>query len=79
MAILRGLSTLLRSSTASLRDFYWYSPVLKKLLDDKRGDVVVQPVNDEEVRRVLAYCYEQEDSGHRSWSGNRQLRAVRSA
>ena len=42
------------------RDFYWYSPVLKKLLDGKRGDVVVQPVNDEEVRRVLAYCYEHE-------------------
>ncbi len=42
------------------RDFYWYSPVLKKLLDGKRGDVVVQPVNDEEVRSVLAYCYEHE-------------------
>ena len=42
------------------RDFYWYSPVLKKLLDGKRGDVVVQPVDDEEVRRVLAYCYEYE-------------------
>jgi len=42
------------------RDFYWYSPVLKKLLDGKRGDLVVQPVNDEEVRGVLAYCYEHE-------------------
>ncbi len=42
------------------RDFYWYSPVLKKLLDGKRGDVVVQPVNVEEVQSVLAYCYEHE-------------------
>jgi hypothetical protein len=40
------------------RDFYWYSPILKKLLDGKRGDVVVQPVNELEVRRVLAYCHE---------------------
>ena len=42
------------------RDFYWYSPVLKKLLDGKRGDVVVQPVSAEQVQRVLAYCYEKE-------------------
>jgi FAD/FMN-containing dehydrogenase len=42
------------------RDFYWYSPVLKKLLDGKCGDVVVQPVSDEEIQRVLAYCYEHE-------------------
>jgi FAD/FMN-containing dehydrogenase len=42
------------------RDFYWYSPVLKKQLDGKRGDVVAQPVDDGEVRRVLAYCYEHE-------------------
>ena len=42
------------------RDFYWYSPVLKKLLDGKRGDVVVQPVSAEEVQSVLAYCYKHE-------------------
>ena len=34
--------------------------MLKKLLDGKRGDLVVQPVNDEEVQRILAYCYEHE-------------------
>jgi hypothetical protein len=44
------------------RDFYWYSPVLKKLLDGKHADVVVQPIDEEEVRRVLAYCYAHEVS-----------------
>jgi FAD/FMN-containing dehydrogenase len=39
------------------RDFYWYSPVLKKLLDDKIADLVVQPVSAAEVQRVLACCY----------------------
>src|SRR5271154_2969337 len=42
------------------RDFYWYSPVLKKLLDGKRGDVVVQPISTEEVQNVLAHCYANE-------------------
>ncbi len=27
------------------KDFYWYSPVLKKRLEDKRAEVVVQPVD----------------------------------
>jgi FAD/FMN-containing dehydrogenase len=39
------------------RDFYWYSPVLKKQLDGKVADIVVQPVSTDEVRGVLAYCY----------------------
>jgi FAD/FMN-containing dehydrogenase len=38
------------------KDFYWYSPVLRKLLDGKVADVVVQPKNAEEVQRVLRYC-----------------------
>ncbi len=40
------------------RDFYWYSPVLKKLLDDKQADAVVQPVSTQEVVQVLACCHE---------------------
>jgi FAD/FMN-containing dehydrogenase len=40
------------------RDFYWYSPVLKAQLDDKRADVVVQPVSVEEIRAVMRYCFE---------------------
>src|SRR5271170_5591649 len=39
------------------RDFYWYSPVLRKQLDGKVGDLVVQPVNAAEIRDVLRYCH----------------------
>jgi FAD/FMN-containing dehydrogenase len=42
------------------RDFYWYSPVLKKLLDDKVAEAVVQPISTEEVVRVLTCCYARE-------------------
>ena len=40
------------------RDFYWYSPILKALLDDKVADLVVQPVSVDEVRAVLGLCHE---------------------
>src|SRR5271170_975974 len=39
------------------RDFYWYSPVLRKQLDGKVGDLVVQPLNAKEIQDVLRYCY----------------------
>src|ERR1700686_4512280 len=39
------------------RDFYWYSPVLRKQLDGKVGEVVVQPLNKEEIQNVLRYCH----------------------
>jgi FAD/FMN-containing dehydrogenase len=39
------------------RDFYWYSPVLKRQLEEKRAELVVQPVSVEEIRAVLACCY----------------------
>src|ERR1700678_2393742 len=39
------------------RDFYWYSPVLRKQLDGKTGDVVVQPISATEVQNVLRYCH----------------------
>jgi FAD/FMN-containing dehydrogenase len=38
------------------RDFYWYSPVLRKQLDGKVGDVVIQPLNATEIQDVLRYC-----------------------
>jgi FAD/FMN-containing dehydrogenase len=38
------------------RDFYWYSPVLRKQLDGKLGEVVVQPLDAAEVQKVLRYC-----------------------
>jgi FAD/FMN-containing dehydrogenase len=40
------------------RDFYWYSPVLRRQLDGKAADVVVFPLNDKEVEQILRYCYE---------------------
>jgi len=41
------------------RDFYWYSPVLKKLLDDKTAEAVVQPISTEEVVAILKTCFAQ--------------------
>lgn len=41
------------------KDFYWYSPVLKAALEDKRADVVVQPISTDEVVAVLRHCYAQ--------------------
>jgi FAD/FMN-containing dehydrogenase len=39
------------------RDFYWYSPVLRKQLDGKVGDLVVQPLSATEIQGVLRYCH----------------------
>jgi len=39
------------------RDFYWYSPVLRKQLDGKVGDFVVQPLSAIEIQEILRYCY----------------------
>jgi FAD/FMN-containing dehydrogenase len=40
------------------KDFYWYSPVLKRQLVGKRGDVVVQPVHVDEMLAVARYAGE---------------------
>jgi FAD binding domain len=39
-------------------DFYWYSPILRKLLDGKIADVVVHPITVKEIQDVLRYCYD---------------------
>ncbi len=39
------------------RDFYWYSPVLKRELDSVVADVVVSPKSESEVRAVLAAAH----------------------
>ena len=39
------------------RDFYWYSPVLKALLDDKTAEAVAQPISTEEVVAILSTCH----------------------
>jgi FAD/FMN-containing dehydrogenase len=38
------------------RDFYWYSPILKKRLDGKSAELYARPRNEEDVLRVLAAC-----------------------
>ena len=42
------------------RDFYWYSPVLKRELEAVTADVVVTPTSEAEVRAVLAAAYQLE-------------------
>lgn len=39
------------------RDFFWYSPVLKRQLDHVSADIVASPTTDEEIARVLAACH----------------------
>jgi FAD/FMN-containing dehydrogenase len=39
------------------RDFYWYSPVLKRELEAVTADVVVSPTSEAEVAAVLAAAY----------------------
>ena len=38
------------------KDYYWYSPVLKRQLEEKRADVAVRPGSMDELRRVVAVC-----------------------
>jgi FAD/FMN-containing dehydrogenase len=38
------------------RDFFWFSPILKEMLDDKRADLIAAPRNKAEVVRVAAAC-----------------------
>jgi FAD/FMN-containing dehydrogenase len=38
------------------QDFSWFSPVLKRQLEDKCGDIAVRPRTEEEIRRVVAAC-----------------------
>src|SRR5690606_5211747 len=40
------------------RDFFWYSPVLKRQLDHVTADLVVSPKTEAEVVHVLASCFE---------------------
>jgi FAD/FMN-containing dehydrogenase len=40
------------------RDFYWYSPVLKRQLDAVTADIVVAPKSEAEVVRTLAAAFE---------------------
>ena len=39
------------------RDFYWYSPILKRRLDQVTADAIVTPRSEAEIVRVAAACY----------------------
>ncbi|RTL95703.1 FAD-binding oxidoreductase [Ancylobacter aquaticus] len=39
------------------RDFYWYSPTLKRQLDRVVGDLLAAPASADEVLRILAACF----------------------
>jgi FAD/FMN-containing dehydrogenase len=41
------------------KDFYWYSPVLKRQLQDKSADIAVQPVSVDEILAIVRYAGEQ--------------------
>jgi len=61
MPDIAGLDGIEQSADPALlrqksRDFYWYSPVLKRQLDGKRGDLWVRPRDEAEVLRVLTAC-----------------------
>jgi FAD/FMN-containing dehydrogenase len=38
------------------KDFYWYSPVLKRQLDDKRADVIARPGSLDELKATVSAC-----------------------
>ncbi len=38
------------------KDYYWYSPVLKKQLEEKRADMAVRPGTIDELRKVVSAC-----------------------
>ena len=40
------------------RDFYWYSPALKRQLDAVVGDLIVMPANDDELATILGECHQ---------------------
>ncbi len=39
------------------RDFYWYSPVLKRQLENVTADLVVSPAREDEVLAVMSACF----------------------
>ena len=56
------------------RDFYWYSPVLKRQLESVCADLVVEPRDEAEVIRALRACHRAARAGHRARRRHRQLR-----
>ena len=56
------------------RDFYWYSPVLKRQLDHVTADLVVSPKSEAEVDPRARRLPPPRRSGHAARHRHRQLR-----
>lgn len=58
VAELDGLEIItdLTQITKLSQDYYTFSPILQPLLEDKRGELVVRPIDEAEVMRVAAAC-----------------------
>lgn len=59
MAALPGIEWITDSALVrqKSRDFFWYSPVLKKQLNGAKGDVVALPRSEAQVIALLAACH----------------------
>ncbi len=57
-ADLAGIALADDAATLKLksRDFFWFSPLLKPLLEDKRADLVALPRSKDEVIRIAGAC-----------------------
>ena len=57
-ADLAGIAIADDAATLKLksRDFFWFSPILKPMLDDKRAELVVAPRSKDDVIRIAAAC-----------------------
>lgn len=44
------------SLEAASRDYFWYSPILDEQLRDKRGELVVRPTSEAQIKQVAAAC-----------------------
>jgi FAD/FMN-containing dehydrogenase len=40
------------------RDYYWYSPVLKRQLADVTGDILLEAHSEEDILQIAAACYQ---------------------
>jgi FAD/FMN-containing dehydrogenase len=48
-----------RSLRMRSRDFFWFSPILKETLEDKRADIVAVPRDKKDVMRIACACAKQ--------------------
>ena len=52
-----AVETQLQKVRRRSRDFYWYSPILKRELDHVTADAVVTPRDEAEIVRTVSACH----------------------